>query len=105
MEVLPILSQQMIMSENIWVSLTLASTLYKIRCQCTGVPFIELINENALSLAKNVSTVLLKLFRTIPAVSVPDLILSKAKFIDERNGYAHTQIWQRHNLFLMQSTD
>ena len=39
------------------------------------VPLTELINENPLSLAINFSIVTLKLFLTIPAVSVPDLTL------------------------------
>ena len=44
----------------------------------------EIIDENALSLAANLSVVPLKLFLTVPAVSVPGLILCIAKFIDER---------------------
>ena len=64
MEVLPIFGQRMTMSENMWVCLTLASTSYKNRFQFAGVPFIELISENALSLAKKVSLFPLTLFLT-----------------------------------------
>ena len=64
--------------------LTIESTLYKNFFQYVGVPFTELINEKVLSLATNLSLVLLKLFFTAPAVSVPGIILCIAKFIDER---------------------
>ena len=42
--------------------LTMASTLYENYFQHAGVPLTEFINENALSLATNFSTVPLKLF-------------------------------------------
>lgn len=45
---------------------------------------IKLINENALLLAKKVSIVSLILFLTSPALSVPDLILCIAMFVDDR---------------------
>ena len=63
--------------------LTIASTSYKNCCQYGGVPLTELINKNALSLATNLSTVPLKLLLTVPAVSLPGLILCIAKFINE----------------------
>ena len=70
-----------------------------------GVSVTELINENALSLAADFSDVLLKLFLTIPAVSVTGLILCIAKFIDERNWYcSHTDLSKKY-LHLMQSID
>ena len=45
------------------------------------------INENALSLAPNLSIIPLKLLLTVPAVSAPGLILYIAKFIDEPKWY------------------
>ena len=45
---------------------------------------IKLINENVLLLAKNVSIVSLILFLTSVALSVPDLILCIAMFVDDR---------------------
>ena len=42
------------------------------------------LNENALSLATNLSIFPLRIFLTIPAVSLPALILCIAKFFDER---------------------
>ena len=67
--------------------LTIASTSYQNYFQYASVPLTELINENALSLTTNLSIFLLKQLLTVPAVSVPSLILSIAKFIDERKGY------------------
>ena len=64
--------------------LTIARTSNKNCFQYAGVPLTELINENALSLATNLSIILLQLLLTVPAVSVPGLILCLAKFIDER---------------------
>ena len=64
--------------------LTIASASYENCFQYAGVPLTELINENALSLATNHSIALLKLLLTVPAVSVPGLILCITKFIDER---------------------
>ena len=63
--------------------LTIANTSYKNCFQYAGVPLIEPINENAMSLATNLSIAPLKLLLTVPAVSVPGLILCRAKFIDE----------------------
>ena len=62
--------------------LTILSTLYKNCFQQAGVPFT--MNENALSLAINLSIVPLRLFLTMPSVSAPALVLCIAKFIDER---------------------
>ena len=42
------------------------------------------MNENALSLAINLSIVPLRLFLTMHSVSAPALVLCIAKFIDER---------------------
>ena len=64
--------------------LTIASTSYKTFSSILVFLLTELINENALTLATNLSIVPLKLFLTVLAVSVPDLILCIAKFIDER---------------------
>ena len=52
--------------------------------QIAGVSLTELINENALSFATNLSIVPLRLLLTVPAVSVPGLIFCLVKFIDER---------------------
>ena len=50
--------------------------------------------------------VLLKLFLTVPAVSVPGLVLCIEKLIDGVSDAPHTQTWQKkYNLHLMQSTD
>ena len=84
MEVLPILGQHMTISENMWVSLIASYLKHHIKT-VAGVPLTELINENTLSLGTNISTVPIKLLLTVPAVSVPGLILCKAKFIDEHN--------------------
>ena len=84
----------MTMLENMWASLncsTIASTSYKNRLRYAGYPLTELINENELSLVKNLSIVQFILFLTIPAVSVPGLILRIAKFIGERKWY-HSHI-------------
>ena len=54
--------------------LTIANTSYKNCFQYAGVPLTELINENALSLTTNLSVIPLKLFLTVPDVSVPGLI-------------------------------
>ena len=68
--------------------LTRPSTSYKICFQYTSVPLTELKNENALSPATNLEIVPL----TVPAFSVPGLILCIAKFDNELSGAAHTQI-------------
>ena len=62
--------------------LTILSTLYKNCFQQAGVPFT--MNENALSLAINLSIVPLRLFLAMLSVSAPALVLCIAKFIDER---------------------
>ena len=62
-------------------SLTMPSTLYKNCFQYIGVPPTELINENALSLAKNLLSIHFKL-SIIITVSVTGLLLCKTKFID-----------------------
>ena len=54
--------------------LTIASASYKNCFQFVGVALTEIINENALSLETNISIVPLKLFLTIPAVSIPGLV-------------------------------
>ena len=47
-----------------------------------------------------------KIILTVPAVSVPVLLLCIAKFIKELSGAAHTQTWQKlDNLYVMQRTD
>ena len=71
----------------------IACTLYKNCFQYAGAALTQLINENAaierlvandaLSVARSLLIVALKIFLTIPAVSVPGLILCIAKFIDE----------------------
>ena len=63
--------------------LTIASTSCKICSQYAGVPLTELINENALFLATNLSIVPLKLLLTVPAASTTGLIIWIGKFIDE----------------------
>ena len=61
--------------------------------QYTGVPLTELINQNALPLATNLSIIPSQSFLTNIAMSVPDLILCTAKFIDEhKNLGAQTSI-------------
>ena len=73
--------------------LTIASLSYKDYFQCAGVHLTELINENALSLATNLSIVLLKLILTVSAVRVFSLILCIAKFFDERKWcYSYTDL-------------
>ena len=54
--------------------------IYILSMQYAGVPLTELINENVLSLTTNLSIVPLKSFLTIPAVSVPGLLLCITKF-------------------------
>ena len=77
--------------------LTIARTSNKNYFQYASAPLTELINENALSLVTNLSIVPLKLLLTVPAVSVPGLILCIT---------AHIPTWQKiYNLHLMQSTD
>ena len=63
--------------------LTIASKSYK-NFQYAVFPLTELLKENALSLATNLSIVPLKLLVTVPAVSVSGLVLCIAKVIDER---------------------
>ena len=66
----------------------------------------ELINDNALSLARNLSFVPLKLLLTIPAVSVLGLILCIAKFIDERKWCcSYADLAKTYNLLLTQNAD
>ena len=65
--------------------LFISSTSSKSCFQYVGVHLTELIYKNALFLAANLSIVPLKLLLTLPAASVPGLILCIAKFIDERN--------------------
>ena len=88
MEVLPILGQHFSNNVRKYVGIpncwSIASTSYKNFFQYAGVPLTELINKNALSLAKNLSVTLWKLFLTIPTASAPGLILCIAKSIDER---------------------
>ena len=55
--------------------LTIASKLCKNYFQYVSVPLTELINENEISLATNLSMIPLKLLLTVPAVSVLGLIL------------------------------
>ena len=64
--------------------LTIARTSYKNCYQYVGVPWTGLANENTLLLAINFSIVPIKLFLTVPVVSVPGLTLCMAKFIDQR---------------------
>ena len=81
--------------------LTILSTLYKNCFQQAGVPFT--MNENALSLAINLSIVPLRLFLAMPSVSAPALVLCIAKFIDELSGAPHIQTGQIIcNLHLME---
>ena len=69
MEVLPILGQDMTMPYvGIPNCLTIANTSNKNCFQNAGVHLIELINENALSVATKLSIVPLELFLTVPAV-------------------------------------
>ena len=63
--------------------LTIASTSYKNSFQYSGVPLTQRINENALSLATKLLIASSKLFLTIPAVSVPSVIVCIAKVIGE----------------------
>ena len=79
MEFLPILGQHKTISENMWVSSN--------RFQYAGVSLTELINENAFSLARNLSIVPLKLFVNVPDVIISGLILCMVKFIDKRKWY------------------
>ena len=65
----------------------MASTSYRNYFQYAYVPLTELINQNALPLATNLSTIPFKLLLTVPAMSVPGLILCIAKFIDEPKCY------------------
>ena len=65
MEVLLILDQHKKISENMLVFLiviTIASTSYKNCFYSAGVPLTRLINQHALSLAKNISIIPLGLF-------------------------------------------
>ena len=78
--------------------LTIANTSYKNCFQYVGVPLSELITEKALSLATNLSIVLLKLLLTVPAVRVPDLILCIAKFIDERKWCCSYAVLAKKNI-------
>ena len=55
--------------------LTIASKLCKNHFQYVCVPLTEVINENEISLAINLSMIPLKLLLTVPAVSVLGLIL------------------------------
>ena len=71
--------------------LTIANTSYKNRLQYSGAPWTQLIKENALSLATNFPIVPLKLFLTVSAMKVLNLVLRIAKFI---SAAAHTQTWQ-----------
>ena len=64
--------------------LTIASASYKNYFQYASFPFTELIHEKVLSLATVLSMFPLKLFLTVPAVSVPGLSLYIVKFIAER---------------------
>ena len=84
MEVLPILAHENAREYvDIPNCLTIASTSNKNCFQYVGVPLNGLINENTLSLARNLSTVPFKLYLTILVVSVPGLTLCIAKFIDK----------------------
>ena len=86
--------------------LTIASTSYKNYFQYGGVPLTEFINENALSITTNHSTVPLKSLWTFSAVSVPGLHLCISKFIDERKWccsytiFIQAHIQQFNNLWL-----
>ena len=53
----------------------MASTPYKNCFQYAGVRLAEFINENTLSFATILSIVSLKLLLTVPAMSVPGLIM------------------------------
>ena len=64
--------------------LTIFSASYKNCFQYASVALTDLINENASSLATNLSIVVLKLFLSVPAVGVPGLVLCTKTFIDER---------------------
>ena len=55
--------------------LAMASTPYKNCFQYAGVRLAEFINENTLSFATILSIVSLKLLLTVPAMSVPGLIM------------------------------
>ena len=65
--------------------LIISSTLKENCLQYAGVPFIDIINENTLSLATHISIVPLKIFLIFPVACVPGLILWIAKFIDGRS--------------------
>lgn len=66
----------------------------------------ELIIGNALPLSTNLSIVPLKSFSTVPAVSVPGLILRIAKFINKRKWpYSYTDLENICNLHMMQIAD
>ena len=67
--------------------LTIANTSYKNCFQYDDVTLVELINENALFLAINLSLVPLKLLLTVPTVNVHGLVLRIVKIIDERKWY------------------
>ena len=62
----------------------MAGSTYKKCFKYAGVSFTELMNENVLSLATNLSTAPSKLLLTGPTVSVPGLILYVVKFFDDR---------------------
>ena len=66
----------------------------------------KLIEENAFSLATNLSIIPLKLLLTDLTLSVPGLILCIAKFIDKRKWcYSYTDQAKKYNLHLVQNTD
>ena len=82
--------------------LAMANTSYKNRFQYAGATLTELINQNALSLATNLSIVLLKLLIADPAVREPALILCIAKSFDKRNWCcSYTDLEKKYNLHLM----
>ena len=63
----------------------------------------ELIKENALFLAVNLSVVPVLL--TIPALNVPDSIFCIEKFIDDACATTRLQTWEKmYHIHLMQST-
>ena len=76
--------------------LTIVSTSFKNFFQYADVPLTELIHENTLFLATNLSIVPLKLLLNHSAVRVPGLILCLANFLMNVSGAAHIQTWQKY---------
>ena len=83
------------MLSHVLGNLIFFSSSYKNCFHHPGIPSTELINENALSLTTNLLIVPLILLLTVPAGSVPGLILCTAKFLMNVNGAAHMQTWQK----------